>query len=119
MRIQKREIRADHHQTEWPKLERQHHEDQGTLVGLPHPYIVPAEDPKASFRFEEQYYWDSYFTALGLNDKKHQALIEGMLENLLFLFNRFGMVPNASRMYFTSRSQPPLLTTFIFHVYDT
>ncbi len=103
----------------WSKLERHHNEDDGTLVGLPYPYIVPASDPKAAFQFEEQYYWDSYFTALGLTDKKYQVLVEGMLENLLFMFRRFGLVPNASRMYFTGRSQPPVLTSFIFHVYDT
>lgn len=103
----------------WKELERTHHEDKGTMVGLPYPYIVPASDPRADFRFEEQYYWDSYFTALGLHDDKHQVLIEGMLENLLFLFRRFGLIPNASRMYFTGRSQPPVLTSFIFHVYDT
>lgn len=103
----------------WDQLARHHNEDNGTLVGLPYPYIVPASDPTADFSFEEQYYWDSYFVALGLHDEKHQVLIEGMLENLLFLFRRFGLVPNASRMYHTSRSQPPLLTSFIFHVYDT
>lgn len=103
----------------WKELERRHTEDKGTLVGLPYPYIVPASDPKARFKFEEQYYWDSYFTALGLHDTKHQVLIEGMLENLIFLFNRFGLIPNASRMYFTGRSQPPILTSFIFHVYET
>ncbi|MBA2279179.1 alpha,alpha-trehalase [Candidatus Saccharibacteria bacterium] len=103
----------------WKKLERHHNEDSGTLVGLPYPYVVPAADPNAQFRFEEQYYWDSYFTALGMTGAKHQILVEGMLENLLFLFRRFGMIPNASRMYFTSRSQPPILTSFIFHVYET
>lgn len=103
----------------WHELERQHSEDKGTLVGLPYPYIVPASDPKAPFLFEEQYYWDSYFTALGLHDKKHQLLIEGMLENLIFMFRRFGLIPNASRMYFTGRSQPPVLTSFIFNVYET
>lgn len=103
----------------WGELERHHSEDDGTLVGLPYPYLVPAGDQKAEFRFEEQYYWDSYFTALGLHDEKHRVLVEGMLENLLFMFRRFGLIPNASRMYFTGRSQPPLLTTFIFHVYDT
>lgn len=103
----------------WKELERHHPEDNGTLVGLPYPYVVPAADPSAEFRFEEQYYWDSYFTALGLHDKKHQILIEGMLENLLFLFRKFSLVPNASRMYHTGRSQPPLLTSFIFHIYDT
>ncbi|MFZ1323771.1 MAG: trehalase family glycosidase [Candidatus Saccharimonadales bacterium] len=103
----------------WQKLARHYNEDNGTLVGLPYPYVVPAADPAAVFRFEEQYYWDSYFTALGLHDTRHQVLIEGMLENLLFLFRRFGIIPNASRMYFTGRSQPPVLTSFIFHVYDT
>lgn len=103
----------------WQELVRHHNEDNGTLVGLPYPYIVPASDPKAAFRFEEQYYWDSYFTALGLHEPKHQILVEGMLENLLFLFRRFGLIPNASRMYSTSRSQPPLLTSFIFHVYES
>ncbi len=103
----------------WDKLEQSHKEDDGTLVGLPYPYIVPAYEPGAPFEFKEQYYWDSYFTALGLTDKKHQVVVEGMLENLLFLFRRFGLIPNASRMYFTSRSQPPVLTSFIFHVYET
>ncbi len=103
----------------WQNLRRHHTEDVGTLVGLPHPYVVPASDPNAPFNFEEQYYWDSYFVALGLTDPSHQELVEGMLENLIYLFRRFGVIPNASRMYFTGRSQPPLLTSFIFHVYDT
>lgn len=103
----------------WTILTRQHNQDEGTLVGLPYPYIVPAAGQTSDFRFEEQYYWDSYFTALGMTDLKHQVIVEGMLENLLFLFRRFGVIPNASRMYHTSRSQPPLLTSFIFHIYDT
>lgn len=102
----------------WAKLVRTHPEDSGTLIGLPHSYIVPAADPNAAFQFEEQYYWDSYFTALGLTSPSYQPLVEGMLENLLYLLKRFGIIPNASRMYFTSRSQPPLLTSFIFLVYD-
>jgi alpha,alpha-trehalase len=103
----------------WSQLERFSPEDKASLVGLPHPYIVPAADPNATFVFEEQFYWDSYFVALGLHDVKHQHLIEGMLENLIVLYQRFGLIPNASRTYFTGRSQPPVLTSFIFHVYDT
>jgi alpha,alpha-trehalase len=119
--INQQELRSacDYIEGHWQELIRHHNEDNGTLVGLPYPYVVPAADPSADFRFDEQYYWDSYFTALGLRDPKHQALVEGMLENLIFLFRRFGLIPNASRMYATSRSQPPLLTSFIFHVYDT
>jgi alpha,alpha-trehalase len=105
--------------TYWAQLERRHTKDHGTMVGLPYPYIVPSATPESVFQFEEQYYWDSYFMALGLRDKKYQPLVEGMLENLIYLFKRFHLIPNASRMYFTSRSQPPLLTSFIFHIYDT
>lgn len=108
-----------HIDDQWPVLTRQHNQDEGTLVGLPYPYIVPAADKMGEFKFEEQYYWDSYFTVIGLTDPKHQTMAEGMLENLIFLFRRFGVIPNASRMYHTSRSQPPLLTSFIFHIYDT
>ncbi len=103
----------------WRELARTHKEEEGTIVGLPYPYIVAAADPKAAFRLEEQYYWDTYFIALGLAGPKNQVLVEGMLENLLFLYRRFGMIPNASRMYFTSRSQPPVLTSLIMHIYET
>jgi alpha,alpha-trehalase len=102
----------------WDKLRRYQPEDNGTIIGLPNAFIIPSADPRASFNFEEQYYWDSYFTALGMLDKGHEEIVTGMLENLLHLLRRFGMVPNASRMYMMSRSQPPLLTSFIFMIYE-
>jgi alpha,alpha-trehalase len=98
----------------WKKLLRKTTKDNSTLIDLPYEYIVPSPG-NDHFSFEEQYYWDSYFTALGINDEK---LVSGMLDNLIDLFERFGLIPNANRFYFTSRSQPPILTTFIFHVYD-
>lgn len=103
----------------WAQLIISHPEDSGTIIGLPHPFVVPAADKKAKFTFEEQYYWDSYFTVLGLVGTKHQHIAEGMLENLLYLFKRFQFIPNASRMYYMSRSQPPLLTSFIRLIYET
>jgi alpha,alpha-trehalase len=103
----------------WYLLEQNHTQDEGSLIGVPHPYIVPSIDPNSPFSFNEQYYWDSYFIALGLSHSNKEHLVEGMLENLLYLHRRFGSIPNANRMYFLSRSQPPLLTTFIFHIYDT
>lgn len=102
----------------WKNLTNYAPGDANTLIGLPNPYIVPAT-PRAEFTFQEQYYWDSYFTAIGYNGPDAPAMIEGMLENLTHLLDRFGMIPSANRMYFTSRSQPPLLTSYIFHVYDT
>jgi alpha,alpha-trehalase len=103
----------------WTVLRRSTQQDSGTLIGLPHDYLVPAARSGDGFHFEEQYYWDSYFMVLGMDKPQYHALAEGMLDNLIHLYKRFGLIPNASRMYMTSRSQPPLLTSFIFHIYDT
>ncbi|HSX44829.1 MAG TPA: trehalase family glycosidase [Candidatus Saccharimonadales bacterium] len=103
----------------WPKLIRENKTDRNSLIGLPYPYIVPSDDEHENYAHEAQYYWDTYFTALGLSDKSHEALVIGMLENLILLFKRFGTIPNASRTYFTGRSQPPILTTIIFYIYET
>lgn len=103
----------------WVNLERYHPHDDATLLGLPHPYLVPAHDPTSTFNFDEMYYWDSYFMVQGmLSDPTKKELVMGILENLLTMFKRFKVVPNASRTYLMGRSQPPLLTSFIFDVYD-
>lgn len=103
----------------WANLTYKQIEDEGTIIGLPNPYILPANNPEAEFTFREQYYWDSYFNALALVGTKRQNLAEGMLENLLYLFEKFHYIPNASRMYHMSHSQPPVLTSFIRLIYET
>lgn len=102
----------------WKKLERFHPKDDGSALGLPKPYIVPAHEEGREFDFNELYYWDSYFIAQGLLDDKHKELVTGILEDLFSLFKRFQTIPNASRTYLTGRSQPPLLTSFIFDVFN-
>jgi alpha,alpha-trehalase len=103
----------------WDKLKRTHPKDDESLVGLPKPYLVPAYESGHAFDFNEMYYWDSYFMTLGIRDERHKELCLGMLENLASMFERYGVIPNASRLYLMGRSQPPLLTTFIWDMYDT
>lgn len=103
----------------WAKLERSHPKDDESLVGLPKPYLVPAYEEAHAFDFNEMYYWDTYFMTLGLRDEHHRELNLGMLENLAYMFERYGVIPNASRLYLMGRSQPPLLTTYIWDMYDT
>lgn len=79
----------------------------GTLISLPHPYIVPGG------RFREIFYWDSYFTMLGLQEARHIDIIESMIDNLTYLVKLVGYVPNGNRTYFLSRSQPPFLSLMI------
>lgn len=101
----------------WKKLERFHPKDDGSALGMPKPYLVPAYEEGRDFDFNELYYWDSYFMVQGLLDAEHRELTTGILEDLLSLLKRFGTIPNASRTYLTGRSQPPLLTSFIFDIY--
>src|SRR3990167_291761 len=98
----------------WPKLIRENKKDRGSLIGLPNPYIVPSDLQV----FQEQYYWDSYPVVRTLIDHpKYSHIAVGMVNNLLHLVDRFGVVPNASRFYFLSRSQPPLLSSLVWIVY--
>lgn len=93
----------------WDRLIRFHPHDTGTLIGLPRPYLVPATDPARPL-FQEMYYWDSFFTSLGIVGTSHEWLILDMTENMAALVTRFGFIPNGNRYYFTSRSQPPFFT---------
>lgn len=102
----------------WTQVERFHPKDDESLLGLPKPYLVPSFTVKTGFDYNELYYWDSYFMVQGLLDDEHMELVMGILENLMTLFKRFKVIPNASRTYLTGRSQPPLLTSFIFDLYQ-
>jgi alpha,alpha-trehalase len=113
------QLARDYIRDYWQKLERFHPNDDESLVGLPKPYLVPSYAEGHEFDYEELYYWDSYFMVQGMLDKEHQDLVEGILEDLIFMFKRFKIIPNGSRLYYTSRTQPPLLTSFIFDVYQT
>lgn len=102
----------------WPKLQRYNPDDEDSLIGLPNPYLVPACEEAQEFDFNEMYYWDSYFMVQGMLDVEHRELVLGILENLITLYKRYKIIPNASRTYLMGRSQPPLLTTFIWEVYE-
>ncbi|MEE3715118.1 trehalase family glycosidase, partial [Pasteurella multocida] len=87
----------------WPLLVREHAQAQEgeSLLALPKPYVVPGG------RFRELYYWDSYFTMLGLVADGRRDLAEHMLANFAHLIATHGFIPNSSRSYMLSRSQPP------------
>jgi len=72
-------------------------------IQLPYAYVV------AGGRYQEMYYWDSYFTMLGLEADGEKPLIESMLANFVTLIGRYGHIPNGTRTYYLSRSQPPFL----------
>ena len=98
-----------HIETLWDVLKREADEPQegSSLIPLQHPYIVPGG------RFNEIYYWDSYFTMLGLEVSQRWDIITGMIDNFSYLIDTFGFIPNGNRTYFLSRSQPPFYAMMI------
>ena len=78
-----------------------------SLLPLPRPYVVPGG------RFRELYYWDSYFTMLGLAESGQSDLLEDMVGNFAFLIDAYGHIPNGTRSYYLSRSQPPFFFAMV------
>jgi alpha,alpha-trehalase len=92
----------------WPVLTRtdQNVSCQSSLLPLPAPYVVPGG------RFTEIYYWDSYFTMLGLGPRDVH-LRRSMVDDFAYLIRTYGHVPNGSRSYYLSRSQPPFFSLMV------
>ena len=93
----------------WPALTRNSADApaDGSLLSLPKPYVVPGG------RFREGYYWDSYFTMLGLQEAGREDLVDDMIENFAFEIDRYGHIPNGNRSYYLSRSQPPFFALMV------
>ena len=93
----------------WPVLTRPPDtaDARASLVPLPQPYVVPGG------RFREVYYWDSYFTMLGLIASGRTDLVRNMLDNFAYLIRTVGHIPNGNRTYYLSRSQPPFFAAMV------
>lgn len=91
----------------WDVLSRENYKRRGSLLPLPRPYIVPGG------RFGAMYYWDTYFTMLGLAVDGRYDLVEGMLKNCAYLVRKYGRIPNANRTYFLGRSHPPFFSHMV------
>ena len=100
---------SEHVQALWPVLTREHDsaDARSSLIPLPNSYVVPGG------RFREVYYWDSYFTMLGLVQNGRTDLVKNMLDNFAHLINMVGHIPNGNRTYYLTRSQPPYLAAMV------
>ncbi|RYY11421.1 MAG: trehalase, partial [Chitinophagaceae bacterium] len=107
--IQESEVKV-HIKNLWKQLSRKNDSlpaEGNSLLQLPYAYVVPGG------RFREIYYWDSYFTMLGLQESGERGLVENMINNFAFLINQYGHVPNGNRTYYLSRSQPPFFAMMV------
>ncbi|MER5171193.1 trehalase family glycosidase [Thioclava kandeliae] len=99
----------EHIEALWPLLVRDADDPdlQSSRIALNRPYVV------VGGRFQESYYWDTFFTLLGLIRAGRMSVVEDMLENFADAIERFGFVPNGFRTYYLSRSQPPFFWAMV------
>lgn len=95
------------------KCIRSSKEDNGDLLGVPYSYTVPS-----TVIFDELYYWDTYFTNIGLIKMGKAELAKNNTDNILYLVNKYGFMPNGNRTFFLNRSQPPFLSEMVKDIYE-
>lgn len=102
-------------ESNWDACIRENRFDGGTLIGIPYPYTVPSTEQGC---FNELYYWDTYFTNVGLLKTGKAMLAKQNVDNMLYLVNKYGFMPNGTRTWYLTRSQPPFLSEMVKDVYD-
>ncbi|SFI09887.1 alpha,alpha-trehalase TreF [Modicisalibacter xianhensis] len=94
----------------WSSLTRHPRREAPPLssrLRLRYPYLIPGG------RFNEIYYWDSYFIMLGLEESGRHDLACNLVHNLAHLIREYGHVPNGNRTYYLTRSQPPMFASMV------
>eukprot|EP01083_Nonionella_stella_P071622 192510_1 len=83
--------------------------------------LLPLKYPQmmvAGGRFREVYYWDSYWIVQGLLVSNMSLSAKMTLSNLMNLTASYGHMLNGNRVYYSNRSQPPLLTFMMDLIYE-
>lgn len=100
----------------WDQIIHSAKDSQGDphVIPLPHTFITPNS---TSHWRNSMFYWDSFFMFRGLIDTEREWVISEVVDNFVYLFNQFGIIPNSSVWAFLGHSQPPLLSSMIFDAY--
>ncbi len=101
-------------ETNFDKCIRKNSVDVGNLLGLPYEYTVPSTEA-----FNELYYWDTYFTNVGLLKIGRKELAKSNVDNMLYLVDKYGFMPNGNRTNYLINSQPPFLSEMVRDIYSS
>ncbi len=97
----------------WDLCVRENKADSGTLIGMPYKYTVPSPE-----FFNAMYYWDTYFTNIGLIKLGKAELAKNNVDNMLYMVDKYGFMPNGNRTFYLSRSQPPFLSEMVKDIFS-
>lgn len=98
----------------WKRITFLTSKNKGIHIGLPNKYISPND----KIFIYDQFYWDSYFIILGLVASGEVSLAKGIVDNFIYLYKRFGIIPARNRFYDLGISQPPFLTSMIMEIFQ-
>src|SRR3990170_1840173 len=59
------------------------------ILEMPHAFLVPNEG-----KFRYVFYWDTFFMFKGLIRTKREWVLKDMVNNLIYLYNKYGVIPN-------------------------
>lgn len=89
----------------------------GAQAGNVTPVPVPHTVPSPNGRFRVLFYWDTYFTNLGLLCSDRADLARSNCDALMWWIDQLGFVPNSAFNNDQNRSQPPMLSLMVQEVH--
>ncbi len=98
----------------WNGTVKPPHEAEGERLALPYPYTVPS----INNIFNQMYYWDTYFANVGLILSGMIDQAKNNVDNMIYLLNTYGLIPNFSATRSLNRSQPPFFSLMAREVFD-
>lgn len=98
----------------WDNTTRVLKEKEGTRLPLPYPYSSPTEGDL----FRDMYYWDTYWLNIGLLYSGRAEQAKNNVNNMLYMLNTYGIMPNYCREDSLKHSQPPVLSLMVRDVYE-
>jgi alpha,alpha-trehalase len=82
------------------------------IINVPNAFFVP--NLQAQKRI---CYWDTYFMFKGLLGTKREWIMKAMVENFIYMFGLYQIIPNLNTPASINRSQPPFFSSMILDTY--
>jgi len=100
----------DYIKINWPRTFQKDAHGSGFMgIDLPFPYSAPCIKGEGHYSFF--FYWDTYFTNLGLLRHGYAEMLKNNIRNMLWYIKRCGYMPN--HVGIEDRSQPPYLCRMV------
>jgi len=93
-------------------LKSDNHETNYHILEVPFTCLVPNHT-----KYRYIFYWDSYFMFRGLLGTKRDWVIPEMVNNFIYIFKKYQIIPNFTHPEALGRSQAPFFTSMIFDAY--